>query len=142
MNSEKGYTLFELIIVIAILGAFTFIVIPSFIPVSDSHEVDHFLEQLQEDIYLTQAMALSRGKPAYLNFTASRHYYRVFLDGERMLQRDYPTSILVEKGSLETRIDFNPNGNIRKIGTMIVRTKKGRYTLTFQLGKGRFDVSK
>ncbi len=139
---EEGYSLFELMIVITIIGCMLLIILPSFTPISQSNEVDHFLKQLEEDLYLTQTMALSRGAPMYLDITYSRHYYRIYMGSSRILQRNYSDNMLVEGGTTETTIHFNPNGNIRNPGTLYISTNKGRYKLTFQLGKGRFDVTK
>ncbi len=142
MNTEKGYTLVELSLVIAIFGAITLILIPSFASMANSKEVESFFEQLQDDLYYAQATALSRGKPILLDFRTSSSLYQIRVDNQTILQRSYPTHFKVEKGSMETTIRFNANGNIRNPGTMFVNTQKGKYKLTFQLGKGRFHVSK
>lgn len=142
MNNAKGYTLLELIIVIMMLSIIILIVVPSFTSISEAHEVEHFLEQLQNDLYFAQATALSRGKPVMLDFQPSRSRYQVRMSNQAILSRDYPTHFTVEKGSMDTRVEFNANGNIRFIGTMFIETQRGKYKLTFQLGKGRFDVTK
>ncbi|MFA8437664.1 competence type IV pilus minor pilin ComGD [Pueribacillus sp. YX66] len=142
MANEKGYTLFELIIVITILGIVILIAIPSFTPISEAHEVEHFFEQLEDDLYFTQVTALSRGKPVLLDFRTSSSLYQVRMDNKVIVQRNYPEHFTVEKGSMNTTIEFNLNGNIRNPGTIFVDTNNGKYKLTFQLGKGRFDVTK
>lgn len=142
MTNEKGYTLFELIIVIAILGMIVLIAVPSFTPISEANEVEHFFEQLQDDLYFTQALALSRGKTILLDFRHSTSRYQIRDGITIILARDYSNEFTIEKGSMNTTIEFNLNGNIRNPGTIFVDTKGERYKLTFQLGKGRFDVTK
>lgn len=140
-KNESGYTLFELIIVISILSIILLIAIPSYHSVWQTNEIEHFLEQFQEDIYYTQMTAISRGKPIMLIFGTSSQY-QILISNKAILKREYPSHISVEKGTLETKIEFNSNGNIRKPGTIFINTEKGKYKLTFQLGKGRFEIAK
>lgn len=140
-KNESGYTLFELIIVISILGIILLIAIPSYHSISQANEIEQFFEQLQEDLYYTQMTAISRGKPIMLLFVTSSQY-QIRISNQAILKREFPSDISVEKGTLETKIEFNSNGNIRKPGTIFIKTPKGKYKLTFQLGKGRFEVAK
>lgn len=142
IKQEKGYTLFELIIVITILGLLLLIAVPSYHSISKTNEIEHFFQQLQEDLYLTQMTAISRGKLIMLDFRTTSKQYQIRMDNTAILSRHYSKQISVENGTLETKIEFNPNGNIRKPGTIFVNTSKGKYKLTFQLGKGRFYVTK
>jgi len=141
-KNESGYTLFELIIVISILSVILLIAVPSYHSLSKTNEIEHFFEQLQEDIYYTQMTAISRGKPIMLDFITTLSQYRILASNQTIVKRDYPHDIIVEKGTLETKIEFNPNGNIRKAGTIFIKTANGKYKLTFQLGKGRFEIAK
>lgn len=142
IKHQSGYTLFELIIVISLFSIILLIVIPSYHSLSQKHKTDHFFEQLQEDIYYTQMIALSRGKPMMLDFITTLSQYRILVHNQTIVKREYPHDIIVERGTLETKIEFNPNGNIRKAGTIFIKTDKGKYKMTFQLGKGRFEIAK
>mgnify|MGYP001260925171 CR=1 FL=1 len=140
-HRNAGYTLVELMIVLIILSTATAITIVSYSSLADGKTVDHFFEQLEDDLYNAQMLALSKGKTISIHFKPELHRYTVDGSvGERFLERHYDESIRITKGSTGYRIYFNANGNIRNPGTLIIDTKKGKYVLTFQIGKGRFYV--
>src|SRR5690606_32893460 len=106
IKTESGYTLFELITVISILAIILLIAIPSYHSLSRTNEIDHFFEQLQEDIYYTQMTAISRGYPIMLIFVTTSSQYQIRINNQAIAKRSYPNHITVEKGTLETRIEF------------------------------------
>ncbi|PWA13339.1 hypothetical protein DCC39_00120 [Pueribacillus theae] len=140
-NHQQGYTLIELAIVLTIFSIIALIVIPSFSALSETKSIDHFIAQLEEDIYFAQASALSQGKKVCVEPRNSSYQIRGNND-EILLVRNHSPDIKIEKGTLNLQLCFIQNGNVPNFGTWIVRTKKESYKLTFYIGKGRFHVSK
>lgn len=141
LQTEKGYTLIELAIVLLILSSLTGLVVVSFSSLAETKTIDHFIDQLKGDLYYTHMLALSRGKTMSILFRPDSHSYQVIgNDDEIFLERYHSPKIKIVKGSADYRIYFKPNGNIRNPGTIRIETTKGTYSLVFQLGKGRFYV--
>ena len=142
-NNQQGYTLIELAIVITIFSIIALVLVPSFASLSETKSIDHFIAQLEEDIYFAQASALSQGRKICIHLQPQNSLYKITGDSsETLVERKYSKDFKIEKGTLNLQLCFTSNGNVPNFGTWIVRTKKESYKLTFYIGKGRFNVSK
>lgn len=149
INRQSGYTLVEMMVVVTVFTLMTAIVLISFRPLSEAKTADNFIEQVQDDLYYAQSLAVSRRETVRFQFHPDDYYYRiksgsVLEDDYVKLKRHYSEAIKVTKGSgsLGLEVSFNRNGNVGQAGTILFDTKKGKYKLVFNVGEGRFYVEK
>ncbi|RBW70578.1 competence type IV pilus minor pilin ComGD [Bacillus taeanensis] len=140
---NKGYTLIEMMIVLLILSSVTAIVVSSFQTAYSAKQTSHFLEQLQDDLYYTQAVAISRGETTSLTIYPENHEYVVYGKNKKLLiRRTFPSHIVFKGGTLGYKVVYLANGNVQKPGTLFINTNFASYKVVVQLGKGRFYVAK
>ncbi|THE15483.1 hypothetical protein E1I69_01105 [Bacillus timonensis] len=142
--NEKGFTLIEALLVLSIVIIISSISILQLRPLHESKKMDQFLEQLQNDIFLSQQYAISNSEPATLYFSSSGSYYRLTKGDSQVafIIRKIDPAIHIQITTLGQKLVFTSNGNIRRAGEIRFRYKESVYIVTFLLGKGRFYVSK
>ncbi|MDR4888922.1 competence type IV pilus minor pilin ComGD [Fredinandcohnia sp. QZ13] len=142
--NDKGFTLIEALIVLSIVIIISSISLLQLRPLHESKKMDQFLEQLQNDIFLSQQFAISNSDPATLYFSSSGSYYRLTRGNsqEVLLVRKIDPAIRIQFTTLGQYLVFTSNGNIQRAGEIRFRYKDSIYIVTFLLGKGRFYVSK
>ncbi|WP_246945949.1 competence type IV pilus minor pilin ComGD [Bacillus pinisoli] len=106
--------------------------------------IDQFFQQLQEDIWLAQQVAISHSKTIEMSFHEQKNYYDIRESGlrELVLKRLTNQDIQVRPLTISNPIRFNASGNINSSGTMYVIYHQQTYKVTFLLGRGRFKVEK
>lgn len=137
LTEQKGFTLIEMLIVLSIVMTISLICIKVSMKVSEKIVVDHFFNQLLLDIQTTQQLAKEKERICILSFS-SLNRYRVYhqLD-EILLEREIPPCIKFEIESNLKSIQFNPNGSIRKFGTLKFYTPYGERYVVLNIQKGR-----
>ncbi|HEU5140506.1 MAG TPA: competence type IV pilus minor pilin ComGD [Bacillales bacterium] len=139
-KGEKGFTLIETLIVLFIVVSVSAITLVSFQGFHSAKQTDYFLEQIQKDLYFAQEYALSHHKEVRLVLDSAKHRYSVVTDtAESLLTRAFSPEILISS-NFGSAVEFNPNGNIARFGTLTFRTPQGTYKMVFHIGKGRFYV--
>ncbi len=143
-KDEHGFTLIELLIVMSILLILLSIPIIKFSSYHQTKLIDQFFIELENDVLFAQQYAISHSDTVKVYFYNSTSSYKIFSGNNNMtlLTRNYDSAITIEPLTLGTNVTFRSNGNVSKSGTMRVLFKKDKYNVVFQLGKGRFYVSK
>ncbi|MFB4164820.1 competence type IV pilus minor pilin ComGD [Alteribacillus sp. JSM 102045] len=138
--NSKGHTLVEMLIVLLIITAAIGIPLLSFQSLNEKISTNHFLDLLAEDIKYAQQFAYANEKFVYFNTQKNYYYVRQSeMTAAPLKKRKIPDGIKMETGTLALHeVAYNVNGNIRKPGTILINTPKGKYRLVFLLGKGRF----
>lgn len=72
MKDQRGYSLAELLTVVAIIGVFSLISIPSFVNYSRSAKVRTATRQFNSDLRAARARAISRSNPVAVSFAAGQ----------------------------------------------------------------------
>lgn len=140
-NKQRGFTLIETLIVLFIFIAVTGIVMVSFQSVRVEKQTQYFFEQLQKDLYLSQEYALAHHKEVDLTFLPMENRYSVRSGSIVLFTRPYDPKMNI-KSNFGMTVQFNPNGNIAKFGTLTVSSPSGGFKVVFHIGKGRFYVEK
>lgn len=140
-RNNKGFTLIEMLLVMSVIMVISTLSFYSFQSYYDKKKLDYFMEQLEEDILFAQMTAMASQRVVYVNF--GNEYYTVKdqnIFAKELLKRYYGEGIAVTflTSSMSKQVVFYPNGNIKKIGKVQVKYKKYKYTIVFQLGRGRF----
>ncbi|MEH7224577.1 competence type IV pilus minor pilin ComGD [Bacillus sp. JJ1566] len=141
---ENGFTLIEALLVLSIIMIISSISLLQLRPLHESKKMDQFLEQLQNDIFLSQQYAISHSEPTKLYFSPSESFYRLTRGNsyEVIFLRKVDPDIQIQLISLGANVVFTSNGNIQRSGEIRFRYKESTYIVMFLLGKGRFYVTK
>lgn len=142
-SNQKGFTLIEMLLVLSIIMVISLFSYHSYQSYYHQKKLDNFMEQLEEDLLFTQMMAMSTQKVAYLTFFEDCYIIDYFDNGSRIASsrtRYYGEGIKVEflTNSMNRTVFYLINGNVREFGKFRVKYKKLKYTVVFQLGRGRF----
>jgi competence protein ComGD len=142
-RNEKGFTLVEMMVVLSIVGIISSITFIHFIPVWKEKQKEQFFELFEKDILYAQIYAMSHERQVNLLFNKdnSTYYVKESGIGQTMLTRTFIKQITIEHLTLPNPITFLRNGNIQRPGKMYVYIYDKKYSVTFQLGKGRFYVT-
>ncbi|GAA0443399.1 comG operon protein ComGD [Lentibacillus halophilus] len=144
-HHEDGFTLIEMLIVLAVWSVILLLVAPMPLPVLEKQTEKHFLETLQMDLLYTQSLSYNDADTTYsLTFPDDHHY--VIKDvtfassGEIVVTRTVPDGWNVQPRTLPA-ISFNERGTIRKSGTFSIQTSSSTYNIVCPLGKGRCYIA-
>ncbi|MGN8234655.1 competence type IV pilus minor pilin ComGD [Priestia flexa] len=142
--NQKGFTLIESLIVLAIVQVMVLIIVINLKPLMAHYQLTSFLRQLQADTFYTQQIAITTQRPARLTFElANSRYLLLKIGAERpIMQRGYHSNIRVVFSSGTSSIQYNEQGNISQAKSLFISSNKETYKVTFQIGRGRFYVTK
>lgn len=132
MNNEKGFTLLELLIVLAITALVSLFILPSMYKSVARQEQHHFFELLESDTFYIQNQTLFTTKQHDITFTTSKYFMNSSTDKK---ERSYPEQL--RNTYNPNRIIFSQSGTIRNPATYYFDYEYGKYKLTFPFGKGR-----
>jgi len=140
MRKNSGFTVFELLIVIAIAGILTGIAVPNFLSYQSSYRLKGALSTLRGDLYGTKTLAIKRGVQYQVAFTANGYQIqrgnlstgstlytteitRSFADG-------YPG--VTANTSATANPVFSPKGTVTPV-TITLKTSQKSQTITISL---------
>lgn len=124
MKKDAGFTLIEMIIVIAVIGILAAIVIPNFLSYREGARIRGAASNLRADFEMAKLRAIKDNAMVGMEFNANS--YRVFVDlndndtldaGERILSNPtFPPGVTMSATTFPgSRMEFNsrgvPNGN-------------------------------
>jgi competence protein ComGD len=132
-----------MMIVLLIIGIICSVAYPKFNSFITNRKTEYFLNSLEKDIIHTQQKAINESRVYSLTFHNEEHIYRIRANGSnKRVNRSIPKHILVEGHSMLLSIQFNQYGNISRAGTIYIYSEDDTYKMVFQLGKGKFHVTK
>ncbi|WKA56378.1 competence type IV pilus minor pilin ComGD [Planococcus shixiaomingii] len=138
----NGFTLIEMLLVLAVLMTVVSIAIPSYRVHEARQEEQRFFQLLLHDIYFAQSESYRLESSVMVAFRESSQSYEVVTS---LLQqpsvRKLPKTVSLKKTSNLTEIYYGKNGTASKSGTLRFETSTGERTLTVYLGKGRVVLS-
>ncbi|HWO96019.1 MAG TPA: competence type IV pilus minor pilin ComGD [Bacillus sp. (in: firmicutes)] len=143
-QSKNGFTLLEVLVVLAVVHAIMFVTIVKIDPLMQQYRLYWFIRQLETDVFYAQETAITRGQVISLRFTPDKHEYFILAANTPapIFRRSYDSRIQVELATLGSQIKFLSNGNISTSGTMFVSSSSIMYRVVFLLGTGRFYAQK
>jgi competence protein ComGD len=143
-NSEDGFTLLESLFVLSVflmIASISAILLKSqFL----SLEKQQFISQLKADLLYGQQYAMSHQVLISVHILPEENYYylREGYNKGFLIKRDIPEVITIKEGSMKLFFQFQPDGNINRFGSFLIKVDKEWYRMTFLIGKGRFYVAK
>ncbi|MDR6998729.1 competence type IV pilus minor pilin ComGD [Neobacillus niacini] len=141
--NQKGFTLLESLLVLAIFLIISSITVFSVKPQANRMEDETFISQLKADLYFAQQYSISHQHEVTVSFSENEYNYFIYerTDLPRLVERYYSSDIHVYPGTLPLYFRFLSDGNISKFGSFTIVTKDKQYRITFLIGKGRFYVT-
>lgn len=143
-KNQNGFTLTETLVVFSIFLLISSITLIILKPQTTILEKSLFFSQFKSDLLFAQQYAISHQTIITVNIMSERNYYyiRENISGPIIMQRYYSKDIQITEGTLPLYFQYLPDGNISKFGSFYIRIGGGIYRMTFQIGKGRFYVTK
>lgn len=145
-HQSKGFTLVEVMLVMAIFSIILMLTVPSFRPTDKRYEGEAFFQQLEDDLFLAQQIALSESTTVVVKFNPVHQFYLVqYISGKVIKRRDIPSSLSFYSNYENHQFHFNQYGNISLAGRLFfhdVKENKPLRTYILQLGNGRFRVER
>lgn len=141
---NNGFTLLEVLIVLAVVHAIAFVTIVKIEPLMQQYRLYWFIQQLEKDVFYAQETAITRGQVVSLRFSPDKHEYFVLVANTStpIFRRSYDSRIQIELATLGSQIKFLSSGNISTSGTLFVSSSSITYRVVFLLGAGRFYAQK
>ncbi|UOQ85998.1 competence type IV pilus minor pilin ComGD [Gracilibacillus salinarum] len=138
-NNERAFTLPELLIALTITSLLLLISGSAGLRIHDTVQYKQFIKQFNRDLLYLQQLALSQEDSYYLQIDTAQQRYTIRKDGlgTEVLERVYSEKWEVNANTLLQPIEFSHNGNIKRPGTMKIKTKYHIYWITCPFGKGR-----
>ncbi len=134
MRNDRGWTFIESMMTLTVLTVVSYFSL-SFVQSLDKETTETlFIRQLQHELTVLQMKAKAEKRDVSLSFF--RTYYEID-DGHTIIQKDYPISLQYMFTSNIQTISINPQGNVRKFGTIYFKSPSNMYRLRIQIGKGR-----
>lgn len=147
MRQNAGFTVFELLIVIAIAGILTAIAVPNFLGYQSSYRLKGALSTLRGDLYGTKMLAIKRGVQYKVAFTANG--YQIQRGNLSTGSTSYTTEItrsfadgypgVTADTSATADPVFNPRGTSTAV-TITLNTSQKSQTITISIA-GRIKVN-
>ncbi|MBD1378835.1 competence type IV pilus minor pilin ComGD [Metabacillus arenae] len=142
LHNQKGFTLIESIVVLSIVSILSAIGWAAFQPMYEKKAVEHFFEQMEEDILYAQHYSLVHKVPTVLSF--SNHAYQAVSYGKAgaktIIERSIKNGFTFQKSTMDPEIRFTDRGTVSKSGTFLVSYQGKTYSIIVYLGSGRFNV--
>lgn len=146
-HGQSGFTLLEMLLVVAILAIVLTLTLPLFGSTEQVLAHEHFFQQLEDDLFLAQQKALSEKTVVEVVWNINGKNYLVrYRYGKIIAQRSFPTGLSVNTNFDRHRFHYNRYGHISQggrlffVSTMGERMEMREYI--FQLGSGRYRVER
>ncbi|UOQ47461.1 prepilin-type N-terminal cleavage/methylation domain-containing protein [Gracilibacillus caseinilyticus] len=143
-KNDLAFTLPELLIALTITSLLLLISGSAWLRLHDTVQYKQFIKQFNRDLLYLQQLALSREETYYLQIDTSLHRYTIRKRGlgTKVLERVYSKDWEIDTNTLIQPIEFSHNGNLKRPGTMKIRTQYRLYLFKCPFGKGRCYVQK
>lgn len=151
---NRGFTLLELIVVLAILGIISSIVIPSIVFITRRNTLKTVTQEIAQEIRNTQQLATYYRKEVIFDLDINRNTYTVRENRARPIT--YKTGQLSKDINITSnlyrpytgdmrgvrRIKYSANGLPSQTGTIWLTDQSGKtMTITIAVGTGRVKVT-
>ena len=149
MGNKKGFTLVELMCIIAVLAILSLIAIPEVMNSIDKWILDSTAKQIVEDIRWTQHLAITGCLIHYFDIDVSDRSYRIrsgILNDPTIKTVEFNPNITGIVSTFKShgkykRLSFSSTGIPAQTGSVFLTSKRGKeVTITVAVGTGRVAI--
>ncbi|MGP4042342.1 competence type IV pilus minor pilin ComGD [Gracilibacillus sp. D59] len=144
LHNQRAFSLIELLIALSISSIILAVSGSYAMKTYDTLQYKQFIKQFHQDLLYLQQLALSQEGNFYLHFERQHNRYQIRKGGfgTKLFVRTYPDHWIVEPNTLKLPIEFSHKGNIKRPGTMQIKTRFHTFYIICPFGKGRcYDAS-
>ena len=148
-NKESGFTLIELIIIIAILAIFAGIAVPNFLSYMPKHRLNGAARQVMGDLMAARMKAVSQNNEFKIFFLANGHEYMILDDDDNDGTADggeWTETKDIQNGYQDVTIGsnndpiFSPRGTATNLPTITLTNPSGSKIITISIA-GRVKIN-
>ncbi|WP_203246921.1 prepilin-type N-terminal cleavage/methylation domain-containing protein [Sporosarcina beigongshangi] len=140
-HNESGFTFLEMILVLSVVSLVTFIILPIGDKWIRSASEEDGLQAFVAAIHNIQAYSMANNVATRLDFKNSGTMYITLVPGKREFVRTtFPMGMRLSDSSSMKAVEFQPNGDIVRSGTLVLETSSGLTEIRFQFQRGRMIV--
>lgn len=146
INNKKimGYTLIELIVVIALIGIVLSVAVPSFEIILRTSEKKELME-FKRDLIFARNSAVMERQTYFIVLDNEKNLYRIerpIKEGQNIIKmKKFVNGIVLKTNNLDDNIAFYPTGSPDKAGTIQLSNKKGeRIDITITPATGKVNI--
>ncbi|SDQ50519.1 competence protein ComGD [Virgibacillus subterraneus] len=142
MQSKNGFTLIEVLFVLALWSVLLLISAPLQFSILEKQEEDNFMDTFEMDLLYMQNKSYGSRNYFRLIFTENKSYTITKNSNLKILiERRIPKGWKIDYLNLQV-ISFNHRGTIVDPGSFMIQTINNNYKVTCPLGKGRCYIVK
>lgn len=136
MSNQRGFTMMEMLVVLAITSLLTIFLLPKLSETVRSQEQRHFFTLFESDNLFLQNQMLYR--PTYGRINLYRSSYVINLGNNDLIYRTLPEPLHLTNPNYQ--ISYASSGTIRQPYTYRYKYNNHVYRVVYPFGKGRFYV--
>ena len=141
IQNEKGYTLVELLVAIALISIILSISIPSVKTVFNIAEKKELMEFKRDLIFARNKAVMENTIYTLRLFIKENRYQITKKDGIVIKDKTMSAGIIIKENNISNIVDFYPTGVPSKAGTIELRNKKNQVIfITINIATGKINL--
>lgn len=144
-TADSGYTLIEVVMVIAVLSLLSTIILPDFKKTLSKYKLEVAARELAQNIRLAQQKTITEGVTYKIVFDLHRMDNYQLLAGRRGKLIKLPSGVLLDwttYSDVDKTLSFNPSGAPNRGGTIAITSGKNTLYVIVSVATGRVRVGK